>query len=56
MKGVRGKYAARLREGSNIVLLDDDVAEAFPTSAAVNDALRAVMKAAACIHPRRATE
>ncbi len=54
MKGVRGKYAARFREGSNLVLLDDDVAEAFPTAAAVNDALRAVMKAAACIRSGRA--
>jgi hypothetical protein len=37
---VRGKYAARLKEASNIVLLDPEVAEAFPDAKAVNDALR----------------
>ncbi|MCC6196672.1 MAG: hypothetical protein IT518_19635, partial [Burkholderiales bacterium] len=45
-KGVRGKYAKRLgKEGSNVVVLDPDVAKAFPTSAAVNEALRIVLKA-----------
>jgi len=39
---VRGKYYERLRQSSNLVLLDPDVAEAFPTSAAVNQALRAL--------------
>jgi hypothetical protein len=39
-KGVRGKYAARYREGSNVVVLDPDVAATFKTSEAVNDALR----------------
>ena len=38
--GVRGKYAARYEEGTNIVRLDRDVAELFPNSQAVNDALR----------------
>ena len=41
--GVRGKYAARYRAGTNLVLLDPEVAEAFPSDAAVNQALRAVM-------------
>lgn len=41
-KGVRGKYAARYREGSNVVVLDPDVASAFKTSEAVNEALRQV--------------
>jgi hypothetical protein len=40
--GVRGKYAARYAQGTNIVVLDSDVAEIFPTSQAVNDALRAL--------------
>lgn len=40
--GVRGKYAARYAQGTNIVVLDRDVAEIFPTSQAVNDALRAL--------------
>jgi hypothetical protein len=38
--GVRGKYASRYAEGSNVVVLDPDVAKAFPDAAAVNDALR----------------
>ncbi|NEO40298.1 MAG: hypothetical protein F6J90_29725 [Moorea sp. SIOASIH] len=41
-KGIRGKYAQRYREGSNIVKLDDDVAEIFPDEKSVNDALRAL--------------
>lgn len=39
--GVRGKYAARFTEGSNVVVLDPDVAAEFKTPQAVNDALRA---------------
>lgn len=38
--GVRGKYAARFAEGSNVVVLAPDVAEVFRTAKAVNDALR----------------
>ena len=38
--GVRGKYVERYRQGTNVVLLDPDVAEKFPTSESVNDALR----------------
>ncbi len=41
--GVRGKYAARLRRGSNLVLLEPEIAEAFPSDAAVNEALRGVL-------------
>ena len=41
-KGVRGKYAKRYAEGTNIVVLEPDVARAFPDSAAVNSALRAL--------------
>jgi len=43
--GIRGKYAERYRAGTNVVLLDPEVAEAFPSSKAVNDALRAMMAA-----------
>lgn len=39
---VRGKYARRFAQGTNVVLLDPDVAAAFPDSAAVNRALRKV--------------
>jgi hypothetical protein len=41
--GVRGKYAAQYRSGTNLVLLDPEVAAAFPTDAAVNRTLRAVL-------------
>lgn len=41
-RGVRGKYAERYAEGSNVVVLSPDVVEAFPDSDAVNDALRAL--------------
>ena len=45
-KAVRGKYYRRLlKEGSNVVVLELDVAKAFPNSDAVNDALRSVLKA-----------
>jgi hypothetical protein len=39
--GVRGKYADRFAEGSNVVVLDPDVAAEFKTGKAVNAALRA---------------
>lgn len=38
-KGVRGKYYARFMKGTNLVLLDDRVAKAFPTAEDVNAAL-----------------
>ena len=40
--GVRGKYYRRYAEGTNLVLLDPDVADAFPSAKAVNDALRVI--------------
>jgi len=40
--GVRGKYAERYAEGSNVVVLDPDVARLFPNGQAVNETLRAV--------------
>jgi len=45
-KAVRGKYYKRiLKEGTNVVVLEPDVAKAFPDSASVNIALRVVLKA-----------
>jgi hypothetical protein len=44
--GVRGKYVQRLAAGSNIVRLAPDVAAAFPTEEAVNEALRLLLKVA----------
>jgi hypothetical protein len=43
MKAVRGKYAARYHEGTNLVLLAPDVAAAFPNSKIVNEALRRLL-------------
>jgi hypothetical protein len=42
-KGVRGKYAKRYAQGTNVVLLAPDVAEYFPDSESVNAALRALV-------------
>ena len=42
--GVRGKYAQRFQEGSNLALLDPDVAQVFPTDQSVNEALRLLIK------------
>lgn len=42
--GVRGKYVERYREGTNVVLLDADIAAAFPDAKAVNDALRSLLQ------------
>jgi hypothetical protein len=40
---VRGKYAKRIRESTNIVVLDPEVAKAFPNAEAVNKALRGLI-------------
>ncbi len=40
--GIRGKYARRYAMGTNLVLLEPDVAKAFPTAGDVNNALRAL--------------
>jgi hypothetical protein len=42
--GVRGKYAARYRAGTNLVLLEPEVARAFPNEKTVNEALKLVIK------------
>lgn len=57
--GMRGKYYERYRKGANVILLEPDVAEAFPTEAAVNKALRGILGTtrpprAAGIHGRAA--
>jgi hypothetical protein len=54
--GVRGKYAARYAAGTNVVLLDPDVAKLFPDSESVNRALRAcgeIMRARPVTKTRR---
>jgi hypothetical protein len=61
--GVVGKYAARYAGGTNIVLLDADVACVFPDSKSVNSALRALtkiaerrVKAASSLSPEKAAK
>ena len=45
-EGVRGKHHAAYVRGTNLILLQPDIAAAFPTSAAVNAALKQLLKAA----------
>ena len=51
---IRGKYAARYAEGTNVVVLDPDVAEMFPDRESVNAALRAVGQVVSTRERRRA--
>ena len=44
--GVRGKYASKYREGTNLILLESDVAEVFKDNESVNEALRLLIKIA----------
>ena len=44
--GVRGKYASKYKEGTNLILLSPDVAEVFKDNESVNEALRLLMKIA----------
>jgi hypothetical protein len=45
-RGVRGKYFRRATAGTNLVLIEPDLARTFPTDKAVNDALRMLVKVA----------
>jgi hypothetical protein len=47
--GVRGKYVERLKQESNIVVLEPEVAQAFPTGEAVNAALRGMLDTARAV-------
>jgi len=51
--GVRGKYVDRYRRGTNVVLLDPALAEAFPDSKSVNDALRELLAVATRVERRK---
>ena len=42
-KGVRGKYAQRYAEGTNVVVIEPDIAKYFPDHDAVNEALRSLV-------------
>ncbi len=54
--GVRGKYYKQYMEGTNVVLLDPDVAAVFRDSESVNQALRVLIKAAAQIEQVTSTK
>ena len=43
---VRGKYAQQMREATNIIVLDPDIAEAFPNAQVVNQTLRNLLELA----------
>ena len=43
-KGVQGKYAKRYAEGTNVVVIEPDVAEVFPDHDSVNQALRSLVE------------
>lgn len=45
-QGTRGQYSARYAQGTNVVLLDADVAATFPDAQSVNEALRALVQVA----------
>lgn len=51
--GVRGKYVDRYRRGTNVVLLDPELVDAFPDSKSVNDVLRALVAIAARAETRK---
>jgi len=51
--GVRGKYYRAAKAGTNVVLIDPDLATIFPTGEAVNRALRVLADAAQASRPRR---
>lgn len=51
--GIRGKYFERAKSGTNLVLLDPDVARAFPTQESVNKALRMLVEVAEVSSARR---
>jgi len=55
-RSVKGKYYQQYVEGTNLVLLDPDIAEAFPSSKDVNDALRVLVSVASKrVRPARRT-
>ncbi|MEO5826259.1 MAG: hypothetical protein ABIR59_10260 [Gemmatimonadales bacterium] len=51
--GERGKFAKKFAKGAVMVVLDPDIADAFPTGADVNRALRAILDAVPPRSPRR---
>lgn len=54
--GVKGKYVERYRAGTNLVLLEPDIAQAFPTDVSVNEALRLLLQIAQRQQPSKSVE
>ncbi len=52
--GIRGKYAEKYKEGTNLILLEPDVAEVFKDNVSVNDALRLLIKIAGATYKKAA--
>lgn len=48
-QGVRGKYAGRYAQGTNVVVLEPDVAKVFPNSKVVNVSLRKIIREKASV-------
>lgn len=51
--GVKGKYASKYQEGTNLILLEPDVAEVFKDNQSVNEALRLLIKIAGEKHAKQ---
>jgi hypothetical protein len=51
--GIRGKYYRRAAEGTNLVLIEPDLANLFPNSESVNRALRVLVEAAQATNPKQ---
>ena len=47
--GVRGKYVDRVRESTNVVVIEPEMTAAFPTEQAVNEALKGVLNTARAV-------
>jgi hypothetical protein len=54
--GIKGKYVERYQAGTNMVLLDPDIAQAFPTDKSVNEALRLLLQIAQRQQPKKPLE
>ncbi len=52
-KNVRRKYAKRYAEGTNVIVIDPDVAQYFPDHDSVNEALRSLLPIVKRFHPRK---
>ena len=51
-EGVRGKYAKRFEKGTNLVLLEPEVAKYFPTAKSVNRALKRLISEGTIVIPQ----